>query len=622
MALKKLAFKPGINREVTRYTNENGWYECDKVRFRQGYPEKIGGWERISVSTFQGICRSLSNWITLGSINLIGVGTHLKFYLEEGGGYNDITPIRATTAAGDVTFAATNGSTTLTVTDSGHGAREGDFVTFSGAVTLGGNITADVLNAEYQIVTVPSINTYTITATATANSSDTGNGGSSVVGAYQIRSGEPYEVPLTGWGGGTWGAGTWGTGSVSTESIRLWSQSNFGEDLIFGPRGGSIFYWDATNGVSTRGVYLSSLSGASNVPTKQNFILVSDVSRFVFCFGVNLLASGTFDPMLIRWSDQEDPTNWTPASTNQAGSIRLSKGTEIVTAKQSRQEILVWTDSSVYSLQYQGAPIVWSTQLVGDNISIASQNAVAFSSGVAFWMGKDKFYAYDGRTQTLPCDVRRFVFNDFNELQYDQVTAGTNEAFHEIWWFYCSQNSQTNDRYVVYNYLEKTWYYGTMARTAWLDSGLRDYPLGASYQYNLVNHEFGTDDNETGTPAAITATITSGQFDIDDGDRFAFVWRVMPDMTFDGSTADSPHATMSLLPLANSGSGYNSPTSEGGSNSGTVTRTATVPIEQFTGQANIRVRGRQMSIKIESDSLGVKWQLGSPRIDLRPDGRR
>lgn len=622
MALKKLAFKPGINREVTRYTNENGWYECDKVRFRQGYPEKIGGWERISVSTFQGVCRSLSNWITLGSINLIGVGTHLKFYLEEGGAYNDITPIRATTAAGDVTFAATNGSATLTVTDSGHGAREGDFVTFSGAVTLGGNITAGVLNAEYQIVTVPDINTYTITATATANASDTGNGGTAVVGAYQIRSGEPYEVPLTGWGGGTWGAGTWGTGSVSTESIRLWSQSNFGEDLIFGPRGGDIFYWDATNGVNTRGVYLSSLSGASNVPTKQNFILVSDVSRFVFCFGVNLLASGTFDPMLIRWSDQEDPTNWTPASTNQAGSIRLSKGTEIITAKQSRQEILVWTDSSVYSLQYQGAPIVWSTQLVGDNISIASQNAVAFSSGVAFWMGKDKFYAYDGRTQTLPCDVRRFVFNDFNELQYDQVAAGTNEAFHEIWWFYCSQNSQTNDRYVVYNYLEKTWYYGTIARTAWLDSGLRDHPLGASYQNNLVNHEFGTDDNETGTPVAITATITSGQFDIDDGDRFAFVWRVMPDMTFDGSTTDSPHATMSLLPLANSGSGYNSPTSEGGSNSGTVTRTATVPIEQFTGQANIRVRGRQMSIKIESDSLGVKWQLGSPRIDLRPDGRR
>ena len=622
MALKKLAFKPGINREVTRYTNEGGWYECDKVRFRQGFPEKIGGWERISVSTFQGVARSLSNWVTLGSINLIGVGTHLKFYLEQGGGYNDITPIRETTAAGDVTFAATNGSTTLTVTDTGHGAREGDFVTFSGAVTLGGNITADVLNAEYQIVTVPDSDTYTVTATATANASDTGNGGTAVVGAYQIRTGEPYEVPLTGWGGGTWGAGVWGTGGTSTEAIRLWSQSNFGEDLIFGPRGGDIFYWDATNGVTTRAVYLNTLSGASDVPTKQNFTLVSDVSRFVFCFGVNSLGSATFDPMLIRWSDQEDPANWTPASTNQAGSIRLSKGTEIVTAKQARQEVLVWTDSSLYSLQYQGAPIVWGTQLVGDNISIASQNAVGFSGGVAYWMGKDKFYAYDGRTQTLPCDVRRFVFNDFNALQYDQVFAGTNEAFHEIWWFYCSANSQTIDRYVVYNYLEKNWYYGTMARTAWLDSGLREYPLATTYSYNLVNHEFGTDDNETGTPAAITATITSGQFDIDDGDRFAFIWRIMPDMTFDGSTADSPHASMSLLPLANAGSGYNSPTSEGGSNSGSVIRTATVPVEQFTGQVNTRVRGRQMSIKIESDSLGVKWQLGSPRVDMRPDGRR
>ena len=622
MALKKLAFKPGINREVTRYTNEAGWYECDKVRFRQGFPEKIGGWERISVSVFQGVCRSLSNWVTLGSINLIGVGTHLKFYLEQGGGYNDITPIRETTSAGDVTFAATNGSATLTVTDNGHGAREGDFVTFSGAVSLGGNITAVVLNAEYQVVTVPDANSYTITATATANASDTGNGGSSVVGAYQIRTGEPYEVPLTGWSGGTWGAGVWGTGGTSTESIRLWSQSNFGEDLIFGPRGGDIFYWDATNGVETRAVYLNTLAGASNVPTKQNFILVSDVSRFVFCFGANTLGSATFDPMLIRWSDQEDPANWTPASTNQAGDLRLSKGTEIVTAKQSRQEVLVWTDSSVYSLQYQGAPIVWGVQLVGDNISIASQNAVGFSGGVAFWMGKDKFYSYDGRTQTLLCDVRRFVFNDFNELQYDQVFAGTNEAFHEIWWFYCSQNSQTIDRYVVYNYLEKTWYYGTMARTAWLDSGLRDYPLAASYTYNLTNQEFGTDDNETGTPVPISASITSGQFDIDDGDRFAFIWRLMPDMTFDGSTTDDPHATMSLLPLANSGSGYNSPTSEGGSNSGTVTRTATVPIEKFTGQVNTRVRGRQMSIKVESDSLGVRWQLGSPRVDMRPDGRR
>jgi len=629
MALKKLVFKPGINREVTRYTNEGGWYECDKVRFRQGYPEKIGGWARISTSTYLGVCRSLWNWVTLGSINLIGVGTHLKFYLEQGGGYNDITPIRATTAAGDVTFAATNGSAVITVTDVGYGARIDDFVTFSGAVSLGGNITADVLNQEYQITAIIDDDEYQIEAkdpltgaTVTANASDTGSGGASVVGAYQIRTGAAAEIPLTGWGGGTWSAGTWGTGGVSTEGIRLWSQSNFGEDLIFGPRGGDIFYWDATNGVASRGVYLSSLSGASDVPESQNLLLVSDINRFVFAFGTNDVGTATVDPMLIRWSDQEDATNWTPASTNQAGSLRLSRGTEIVAAKQARQEVLVWTNSSLYSLQYVGAPGVWGAQLMGDNLSIASQNSVAFASGVAFWMGKDKFYMYDGRSQPLKCDVRRYVFNDMNFLQYDQVFAGTNEAFHEVWWFYCSSTSDAVDRYVVYNYLEGTWYYGNLARTAWLDSGLRDYPLAATYSANLVNHEFGTDDNETGTPVPIAASITSGQFDLDDGDRFAFIWRIMPDVTFDGSTAASPAATMTLLPLANSGSGYNTPYSEGGSASGTVTRTATVPIEQFTGQVNTRVRGRQISLKMESADLGVKWQLGSPRVDMRPDGRR
>lgn len=630
MALKKLNFKPGINREVTRYTNEAGWYECDKVRFRQGYPEKIGGWQRLSANTYLGVARSLHSFVTLGNLQLTGVGTNLKFYLESGGAYNDITPARATTAAGDVTFSAVNGSATLTATDTAHGVEVGDFVTFSDAVSLGGNITADVLNQNYQVVTVPTLDTYTITAkdadgnTVTANASDTGNGGTAIVAVYEIHPGEGSAVPLVGWGAGSWGAGVWGTGGSSTESLRVWSQSNFGEDLIFGPRGGAIYYWDATNGVDTRALELSAaFSGsASDVPTKQNFILVSDVSRFVFCFGVNLQGSSTFDPMLVRWSDQEDPANWSPASTNQAGSIRLSKGSEIITAKQSRQEILVWTDSSLYSFQYQGAPIVWGTQLLADNISIVSQNSVAFSSGIAFWMGRDKFYAYDGRTQTLPCNVRRYVFEDFNESQYDQVFAGTNEAFHEIWWFYCSANSQTIDRYVIYNYIEKTWYYGTMARTAWLDSGLRDYPIATTYSNNIVEHELGADDDETGTPVAIEASITSGQFDIEDGDRFVFIWRIMPDMTFEGSTAQSPQATMSLLPLANSGSGYNTPTSEGGSNSGTVTRTATVPVEEFTGQVNTRVRGRQMAIKVESEELGVKWQLGSPRIDLRPDGRR
>jgi hypothetical protein len=621
MPLKKLALKPGVNRERTRYSNETGWYECDKVRFRQGYPEKIGGWQRISNNTFRGVCRSLWSWVTLGSQNFVGVGTNLKFYLELGGVYYDITPIRATTTNA-ATFAATNGSATLTVTDSSHGALVGDFVTFSGAASLGGDITADVLNQEYEIQTVPSSNTYTITATATANASDTGNGGGSVTAAYQISVGDAISVPLTGWGGGAWSSGVWGTGGTTDSPMRLWSQSNFGEDLIFGPRGGAVYYWDVSSGTSSRAVNLSTLGGASDTPTVQNFIIVSDINRFVFCFGANTIGTSTQDPMLIRWSDQEDAANWTPSATNQAGSLRLSRGTEIVTAQQSRQEVLVWTDSSVYSLQYLGGQAVWGAQIVGDNISIASQNAVAYASGASFWMGRDKFYMYDGRTQALPCDLRRYVFNDFNESQIDQVFAGTNEEFHEIWWFYCSSNSTTVDRYVVYNYLDKVWYYGNLSRSAWLDSGTREHPLAATYSNNLVNHEEGVDDNETGTSTAIDAFITSAEFDLDDGHRFAFIWRVLPDMTFDGSTASSPAATMTFYPLKNSGSGYISPASAGGTSYGSVTRTATVPVEQFTQQINTRVRGRQMAIKISSDELGVQWQLGSPRLDMRPDGRR
>lgn len=624
MPLQKLQFKPGVNRENTRYTSEGGWYECDKVRFRQGMPEKIGGWVRISDTTFQGVCRSLHNWVTLGSQDLIGVGTNLKFYIENGGAYNDVTPLRETTAAGDVTFAATDGSAILTITDAGHGATEGDFVTFSGAVSLGGNITADVLNQEYQVGPAPTANTYTITATATANASDTGNGGSSVVGAYQINIGPAFATPLTGWGAGSWSAGVWGTGGTSAESIRVWSQANFGEDLVFGPRGGGIYYWDATNGLNTRAQLVTDAfsSTASNVPTKQNLILVSDINRFVFCLGTNLLASATFDPMLIRWADQESVSNWTPAANNQAGDLRLSNGSEIVAAAQARQEVLVWTDSALYSLQYVGAPAVWGAQLVGENISTASQNCVAYANGVAYWMGKDKFYKYDGRTQPLRCDIRRYIFDDFNSLQYEQVFAGTNESFHEIWWFYCSADAQTSDRYAVYNYQQDIWYYGTLERTAWLDSGLRDRPLAATYSYNLVNHEQGTDDNQTTTPAPIAANISSAQFDIEDGHQFAFIWRVIPDITFNGSTAASPAATMTLLPLANSGAGYNSPLSEGGSNNGTITRSAVLPVEAFTQQLNTRVRGRQLAVKIESTEEGVTWQLGTPRIDMRADGRR
>lgn len=621
MPFQKLIFKAGINDERTSYSSENGWYEGDKVRFRQGFPEKIGGWNRISTSTFQGVCRSLMNWVTLSGFNLVGVGTNLKFYLEQGGAYNDITPIRATTTNA-ATFAASNGSAVVTVTDASHGASINDFVTFSDAVSLGGNITAAVLNVEHQITAVTSANAYTITVSATANSSDTGNGGSATDAAYQITTGQSSVVPLTGWGAGTWGGGTWGNGLASNEAIRLWSQANFGEDLLFAVRGGSIYYWDATNGVSNRGVLLSSLGGASNVPTIQNLLLVSDINRFVFCFGCNSLGSATQDPMLVRWSDQESAVNWTPASTNQAGGLNLSRGTEIVAAKQARQEVLVWSDSALYSMQYVGAPAVWGAQLVGDNISIASQNSVAFANGVAYWMGKDKFYKYDGRTQPLRCDIKRHIFNDLNTLQYDQFFAGTNEAFHEIWWFYCSTGQTEIDRYAIYNYLEDTWYYGSLGRTAWLDSGLRNFPLAATYSNNLVNHEDGIDDNETGANAAISANISSSQFDLGDGSRFSLISRVLPDMTFEGSTTGAPAATLTLQPMANSGSGFNSPLSESGNSAGTITRTATAPIEQYTDELYMRVRGRQMVIKIESTGQGVMWQLGTPRLDTRPDGRR
>ena len=626
MPLKKLTLKPGVNRENTRYTNESGWYECDKVRFRQGTPEKIGGWTRISANTFLGVCRSLWNWVTLGNLNLIALGTNLKFYIARGGAYFDITPIRSTVTINNNPFALT-ASTTVTVTDTAHGCLTGDFVTFSGAVDIGGvgtNVTAAVLNQEFQ-VTVLTVDTYTITISVTPNATaiaGSPGGGGAVVAAYQLNTGSAAAIPLTGWGAGAWSAGAWGVGGTSNTAIQLWSQKNWGEDLIFGPRGGGMYYWDATTGVTTRGVDLSTVSGANGVPTKQNSVFVSDINRFVFAFGCNEIGSSVLDPMLIRWSDQESATDWTPAATNQAGSLRLSDGSEIVTAIQARQEIVVFTDSAVYSMQYLGAPDVWNAQILGSNISIEGPNAVAIGSGVVYWMGVDKFYAYDGRVQTLPCDLRRYIFGDFNQSQAAQVFAGTNEGFNEVWWFYCSANSTTIDRYVIYNYIEKIWYYGTMARTAWLDSGLLDYPISTTYLGNIVEHENGVDDNATGTPTAINAYIESAEFDIEDGQNFGFIWRMVPDVTFTGSTANNPSLTMTLIPMKGSGSGFNTPQSLGGSSSAAVTRTATVPIEQFTNIVYIRVRGRQLIMKAQSDALGVAWQLGSPRIDVRMDGRR
>lgn len=686
MPLQKILFKPGVNKENTRYTTEGGWYDCDKIRFRQGNPEIIGGWQRISSNTYNGTCRSLWNWTTLGNLNLVGVGTNTKFYIQNGGAYYDITPIRTTVTLGANPFTG-NGTTTVTVTATSHGATTGSFVTFSGVT----GTYASVLNAEFQITVVNS-NSYTITTTSVVAAGATG--GSAVVATYQLNAGPAYAVPLTGWGAGAWGAGPWGVGTTSVTSLQLWSQINYGEDLVFGPRGGGLYYWDATGGLTTRGVLLNSLGGTVSftnasptvvtstvlytegaalqfsggslptgitagttyyvfevngltfklldsagaavntsstgtgavstivdVPTVQNSIVVSDTSRFVIVFGCNDYGSAVLDPMLIRWSAQDDIYNWTPDPTNQAGFVRVSHGSEIVATVQTRQEVLVFTDSSVYSLQYLGPPYVWAPQLLGDNISIQGPNAAVIASGIVYWMGVDKFYSYDGRVQTLNCDLRRHVFQDFNQSQAAQVFAGTNEGFNEVWWFYCSANSFTIDRYVIYNYLEKIWYYGTMARTAWLDSGLLDYPLAATYSNNLVYHENGLNNNETGTTTAIDAYISSSEFDIGDGHNFGFVWRVLPDLTFENAenspTGATPSVTMTLYGLANSGSGVTSTASQPVAKSSTYVIT-----EQFTGMIFTRMRGRQMIFKISSNQINTVWQLGAPRIDIRPDGRR
>jgi hypothetical protein len=478
------------------------------------------------------------------------------------------------------------------------------------------------MNGEFTI-TVIDANSYTVNATTNASSTTSG-GGSAVRATYQITIGPQDQVAQVGWGAGSWGSGKWGgVGTFVPDALRLWSAMNFGEDLVFAPRGGAVYYWDATNGLGTRGVDIATLPGALDVPVVQNLVFVSDVYRFVFCFGSNDVGSSVQDPMLIRWADQESVTDWLPTAANQAGSLRLSHGSKIIAAVQTRQEILVWTDTSLYSLQYLGAPLVWGAQLLGDNLSIVGPNAPSVASGIVYWMGVDKFYMYDGRVQTLQCDLRKYVFQDINATQYLAYFSGTIEGFNEVWWFYASQNSSTIDRYVVYNYLERIWYYGTMARTAWFDAVLRDYPQAATYSNNLVNHEFGNDDNVSGIPQPITAYIESAEFDIQDGHNIGFVYRVLPDITFTGTSSSNPNpsVTMTLIPMMNSGSGYNSPQSHGGSSSAAVARTSTAVIEQFTGQIYTRVRGRQLIFKVESTDLGSAWQLGAPRLDIRPDGR-
>jgi hypothetical protein len=643
MPLQKLQFRPGVNRESTTLANEGGWFESDKVRFRSGSAEKIGGWVADTGTTnsaltppagsFWGVCRSLFNWITLSSYNLLGVGTNLKFYIQNstGGTFYDVTPIRSTTSAGDVTFAAVDGSTTLTVTDAAHGAQAGDFVTYSGAVSLGGVITATILNAEFQVVSITSNNVYTITSSVAANASDNGNGGGSIVGAYQITTGSATSTVSVGWGAGGWGGITtgysntgWGSpapaGVGFGSQLRLWSQANFGEDLIFNPRGGGLYLWEvnANPNIFDRGTLLTT----GDTPDFCNIVMVSDASRFVIGFGVNDYGSVVQNPMLIRWSDQEDYTQWTPAITNQAGSFTLSDGSQIVATMQARQEILVWTDSALYSMQYLGAPYVWGFQILADNLSIASQNAVATANNVTYWMGVDKFYMYSGRVETLPCTLRSYVYNDINIAQASQFFAGTNEGFNEIWWYYCSASSDTIDKYVVYNYLERVWYYGTLNRTAWLDSPLRVEPMATTYGNQLVYHETGVDDGTTNPPSPITCFVQSSDFDIGDGHNFGFVWRLIPDVTFDGSTVTAPALDFTVRPRQFPGSNY------GNSNNPEVVSTVsyagqrTYNVQQFTEQVYVRIRGRQMAFKVGSDTLGTAWQLGIPRIEVRPDGRR
>ena len=643
MPLQKLQLRPGVNRESTTLANEGTYFEMDKVRFRSGYPEKLGGWVADTGTTnstltppagsFWGVCRSLWNWITLSSYNLLGVGTNLKFYIQNGTGgtFYDITPIRSTTAAGDVTFAATNGSTTLTVTDAAHGAQAGDFVTYSGAVSLGGAITATVLNKEYQIVAVTSNNVYTITSTVAANASDVGAGGSATVGTYQITTGSAVYTVSVGWGAGGWGGITTGYTSTGWGSpapagvglgtqLRLWSQSNYGQDLIFNPRGGGLYYWavNANPTIFDRGALLTT----GDTPDICNFVMVSDASRFVVGFGVNDYGTAVQNPMLVRWSDQEDYTQWTPAVTNQAGSYTLSHGSSIITAMQTRQEILVWTDAAVYSMQYLGPPYVWSFQLLADNISIVSPNATSTASNAVYWMGVDKFYMYSGRIETLYCPLRQYIYGNINLSQSFQFFSGTNEGYNEIWWYYCSASSTTIDRYVVYNYLEKIWSYGTLARTAWLDSPLRVQPLATTYGNQLVYHESGVDDGTTNPPSPISSYIQSADFNIGDGHNYGFVWRMVPDITFDGSYVNNPSVTFTMRPRQNPGSNYSTAAAPTVASTQNYQGQRNYTVQQFTEIIYTRVRGRQMAFKVSSDGLGVQWQLGVPSIDVRPDGRR
>jgi len=653
MPLQKLKFKPGIVKEITTLSGEGGWFDGDKIRFRFGFPQKIGGWTALTYTSFLGVARSLWNWVTLNNYNLLGIGTNLKFYVESGGIYNDITPIRSTTAAGDITFAANTvtPSSIITVTDTAHGCVTNDFVTFYDVDVsgLGGNITQAVLQQEYQ-VTVVDNNSYTISAREVSNvaspgnpvlsnASDTGDGGANVYGEYQINTGLDIYTIGVGWGAGPWNAGAstdpwahgWGTSFDWAVGyglqLRLWSQINYGQDLLFSPRNGPLFIWEVGNGAaplfSTRGTLVQ----AVDIPSQIGQIAVSDATRIVIAFGASEYgAYGTadFDPMLIRWSAQEDYLDWTPSATNQAGSYRLSRGSSIISSLQTRQEILVWTDAALYSMQYLGPPYVYGFNILSDSISIASPNVMVSATGTTFWMGLDKFYVYSGRVETLPCPVRQYVFENMNKDQAFQFFAGSNEGFSEIWWFYCSSNSTVIDRYVIFNYQENAWYYGELGRTAWLDSSIRSYPIAATTGNLIVYHETSVDDGTTDPPSPISSYIQSSDFDIGEGDSYGFVWRIIPDVTFDGSTTPSPgkpQVSFVLRPRKNPGSSYAVAAEKDIDAVQSYETTHLYNVQEFTQLVYTRARGRQLALKVQSNTLGTQWKLGVPAIDIRKDGR-
>jgi hypothetical protein len=698
MPLQKLQFKPGINREGTNYSNEGGWYDCDKIRFRSGNPEKIGGWTQQSPNQYLGVARALWGWVDLSGNNFLGIGTNLKYYIEKGADFFDVTPIITTstlvnkcstafsTLNGTITATATSlvltsaasfpstggiiridsetisytgkssntltglvrgvnsttaashttganvGAYTVTISDVSYNPYAGDYLTITGGTPFGG-IT---LSGEYVVSGVPSGSTYTITAATFATSLATASGGTIVV-AYQIPVGTNVATFGTGWGTGPWSRGSWGSGytSVLSSQLRLWSNDNYGQNLFIAPRTGAVYYWLATNGVASRAQPLDTLATAAGkdgtyVPNNVLQVLTAPIQQFVICMGSNPYISGspnsTFNPLLVRWSDQADEYEWVPAVTNQSGEFALSNGSEIIGARTTRQEILIWTDTALYSMQYLGAPYVWGFQILMDNLSIMSPNAMVTVNNVTYWMGRDKFYMYTGRVETLPCTVRQYIFQDVNIDQNYQIFAASNEGYNEVWWFYVSndvQDSTLIDKYVIYNYLDQVWYFGSMARTAWLDSSLQPYPVAADYNSRLLYHESGVNDNSTAATLPIDAYIQSSDFDIGDGHNFGFVWRILPDLNFNGSNVSSPSVTMTVKPRVNSGTAYGPADNPKVQSSNVYSNTQNFyNIQEFTGQVYTRIRGRQMAFRIESDTVGVAWQLGAPRIDIRPDGRR